>query len=754
MSFKSYDRFFPTQDVVADNGYGNMIALPLQGKARGKGNSVFVDGEFNPHKDQWRFLSGVRKTSMEDVQRVLAAAEDGPLGGLAKLDAESAEGGPSLRRKPKIKLSPGDTPLQTTIILESMVHVPKDGLSAKAMDRIRRLAAFSNPEFYRAQAMRQSVFNKPRIIYLGEETDTHIALPRGCKDELVSLLEANGTACSVEDRRRASRGLDITFTGTLHEGQQRAADALLSHDIGVLEAPTGYGKSVIGAYIIGALKAKTLVIVPKGALVSQWRESLERFLDIDEELPELLTKTGRKSRKKRSVIGQIGAGKNVPSGIVDVALFQSLFEKGDVKGEKAVKPIVEDYDLVIFDECHFISAANPEAVMRAVNARNVYGLSATPKRADGVNETIFMHCGPLRHRVRAREQAASQNFKRLLIPRFSNARLDKDEHGLSYNQVLDQISAHERRNEMVVDDVCRAIEEDRTPLVLTKRVEHASALAAQIESKGHRTLLLLGGGTAKSKREKLQQVKDIPDGAAFCIVATVSYVGTGFDEKRLDTLFLAAPVSWEGALAQCVGRLHRDCDGKRDVRVFDYVDVNVPMLERTYKRRLREYERLAYQVASPDDGGPQMTKPLFNSENFLEQFCEDLASAGKSIFISASHLSRTQVRKVLGALSGAVERGVKCTVNVHVANDLAGEKKAVVEMSLNMLREAGCLIVKSDASLSDFAVMDSTVWYGSIPLLGKPNEEACSLRIIDADVAHELANEQVPAAKQRHDCLK
>ena len=741
MSFKSYDRFFPTQDTVAANGFGNLIALPLQGWARRNGNSVFVDDDFNPYKDQWRFLSSVRKTSTADIQRVLGGLRSGPLGSLAKINVNAAEDAAPLRRKAKIKLSPQDTPPKVTIILENMIYIPKAGFAPAAMDRIRRLAAFSNPEFYRAQAMHQSVFKKPRVIYLGEETDTHIALPRGCKDELVSLLEANGTACSVDDRRKASRGLDITFTGKLHESQQRAADALLAHDIGVLEAPTGFGKSVIGAYIIGALKAKTLIIVPKGALVSQWQESLERFLNINEELPELLTKTGRKSRKKRSVIGQVGAGKNIPSGIIDVALFQSLLEKGDIKGEKSAKPIVENYDLVIFDECHFISASNPEAVMRAVSARNVYGLSATPKRADGVNETIFMHCGPLRHKISAREQAAAQDFKRLLVPRFSSARLNSNEPGLSYNQVLDQICPHERRNEMIVEDVCGAIKDSRTPLVLTKRVSHASAIAAQIEARGHLALLLVGGGTAKCKRDKLQEVRNIPEGTPFCIVATVSYVGTGFDEKRLDTLLLAAPVSWEGSLAQCVGRLHRDCEGKTSVRVYDYADVNVPMLERAYKHRLKEYERLAYQVASPDVGGPQMTKPLFNGDSFFAQFCEDMRNTGRSVTISASHLSRAQVRKALGSLSEASERGVSCIVRVHVPKNLAEAKRSAVEQSLSMLREAGWRIVESETPVSDYAVLDSIVWYGGIPFLGKPSEDACSLRIIDADVAHELVNE-------------
>ena len=740
MSFKSYDRFFPAQDIVADGGFGNLIALPLQGLARKKGNTVFVDDSFSPHKDQWRFLSSIRKTSMDDIQRVLSTADEGPLGSLAKTDSDAGGSPSTQRRRAKIKLSPGDTPPNTTIILESMVYIPKKDLSPAAMDKIRRLAAFSNPELYRAQAMRQSVFRKPRIIYLGEETETHLALPRGCKDDLIHLLEANGTAWSIDDRRNASRNLSISFTGALREGQQRAADALLAHNIGILEAPTGYGKSVIGAYIIGALRAKTLVIVPRGALVSQWRESLELFLDINEELPELLTKTGRKSRKKRSAIGQIGAGNNTPSGIVDVALFQSLLEKGDIRGEKAAKPIVEDYDLVIFDECHFISATNPETVMRAVKARNVYGLSATPKRADGINETIFMHCGPLRHRISAREQAASQEFKRFIIPRFSNARLDNDERGLSYNQILDQICTHERRSEMIIADACRAISEGRTPLVLTKRVDHATLLASQIELKGHRVVLLLGADTAKTKREKLRQVREIPDGEQFCIVATVGYAGTGFDEKRLDTLFLAAPVSWEGSLAQCVGRLHRDCEGKSDVRVFDYVDMNVPMLERAYKRRLKEYGRLAYHVASPDDGGPQMAKPLFEADTFFEQFCEDLRSVAKLAFISASHLSRAQVKKMLGPLSEAAERGIKCVINVHAPNDLTKEKRTAIEHSLDMLGRAGCSIVRRDAPCSDFAVLDSIVWYGGIPLLGKSDDIACSLRIIDADVAYELVN--------------
>lgn len=470
MSFESYDRFFPTQSTIPEGGFGNLIALPFQGQVKGNPNAVFVDDAFEPHPDQWRFLSSVPKASLLQVREIVDSAIDGPLGQLAFASRPGRKASePTEFRYTALSLqAPSATsdgfPKIVSVTKANMLYVSKKGLSNKAQNRIRRLAAFGNPEFYRAQAMHQSVYGKHRIIWCGEEDEQSIMLPRGCGQRLTDLAQEQGFACSFDDKRNNGDPIKAEFSGVLRDRQQKAADALLRHEDGILMAPTGFGKTVIGAYIIGRLKMRTLIIVPKTNLVDQWKERLGQFLDIEDDRPLLFTKSGKPSKRKRPVIGQIGGGKNAPSGIVDIATFQSLSTKDDLEIPRA-KPVVVDYDLVICDECHYGAAPNYELVMKSVNASRVYGLSATPKRSDGLERIIYMHCGPVRHRVDPKEQAAEQGFRRILQPRFTRIRLASLEPGASFNQVVESLCGHEARNALIAEDAAGAVKAGRTPQI-------------------------------------------------------------------------------------------------------------------------------------------------------------------------------------------------------------------------------------------------------------------------------------------------
>lgn len=381
LQFKSYDRLFPAQDTLPKGGFGNLIALPFQGKAQEGGNTLFVNEELTPYQDQWAFLSTLHRIAPKELEGYLTQlCGGGELGAL--LETEEQKPWPA-KRKPR-ELARKDFPKQVRLMISNLLYVDKAGFSHKALNAVKRLAAFRNPEFYKKQAMRLPVYNTPRVFDCGHEDQDFLGIPRGCVEALTDLLETHRIPYTLEDQRQAGCKIDVAFCGELRPEQRPAAEALLAHDTGVLSATTAFGKTVVGAYLIGQRKVSTLILVHSSALLEQWKKSLEQFLDVREALPEQPKRRGRKKKIER--IGQVGAGRNTRSGIIDIAIMQSLFE-GD---EKDVKSFVADYGMVLCDECHHVAAFTFEKILREAKARYVYGLSATPVRQDGHQPIIFM----------------------------------------------------------------------------------------------------------------------------------------------------------------------------------------------------------------------------------------------------------------------------------------------------------------------------------------------------------------------------
>jgi superfamily II DNA or RNA helicase len=439
------------------------------------------------------------------------------------------------------------------------------------------LAAFQNPEFYKAQAMRLSTFGKPRIISCCEEYPKHLALPRGCQEELLQVLGELKIKTKVIDERAADNPLLLNFQGTLRPEQQLAADQLIKHDIGVLSASTAFGKTVIGAWLIAQRKVNTLVIVHRRQLMDQWVESLQSFLGL-----------GKKE------IGQIGGGKHKITGTVDVAMIQSLINKG------TVNDLVGNYGHIIVDECHHISAASFEQVIRQAKARFITGLSATVTRQDGHHPIIFMQCGPIRYRVDDRQQAAARSFTHKVIVRRTNfilpSRADNTpEPGIQ--EVYAMLAADLHRNQMIVEDVVEAVHIGRSPVLLTERREHLTYFADTLAGKVKNIIVLSGGMGRKQRILLMDQLKNIPEDEERLIIATGRYLGEGFDDARLDTLFLALPIAWRGTVAQYAGRLHRNYDRKSEVVIYDYVDDQVPVLAGMFGKRKKGYKAIGYELS-------------------------------------------------------------------------------------------------------------------------------------------------------------
>jgi superfamily II DNA or RNA helicase len=586
IGFESYDRFFPSQDTMPKGGFGNLIALPLQHDPRKRGNSVFLDDSLDPIEDQWEFLESVARMPRSAVEELVedASRRGSVVGVRMPLTDDHADEDPWTlppSRKRADKPIQGPLPEKVVVVRSNLLYLDKDGLSSALMNRLIRLAAFQNPEFYAAQAMRLSTFGKHRIISCAEEFPRHLAFPRGCMDDLRTFLDSHEILVDIQDERYEGNAIEAQFVGQLSAEQEKVAAKIADSDDGVLSAPTGFGKTVLGAWLIGRRRTNTLVLVHRTALMEQWRQQLATFLGL--ELKD---------------IGVIGGGPKRVTGIIDIGMMQSLQRKGEVKD------LVGDYGQVIVDECHHVSAFTFERIMREVKAKYVFGLTATPIRKDGHHPIIFMQCGPIRERIHPRRATAERPFEHNVLLRPTTFSLEPSGEELTVQEVYGALVTDTARNAQIVHDVTASMADCRCPLILTERVQHLTILSDALGKELKHVIVLRGGMGKKQRRIAMATLAAIPDDEPRVILATGRYLGEGFDDARLDTLFLAMPISWKGTLQQYVGRLHRLHHDKTEVRVYDYVDPRIPMLMRMLDKRLRGYRALGYSI---DNG--QMTIP-------------------------------------------------------------------------------------------------------------------------------------------------
>jgi superfamily II DNA or RNA helicase len=578
LGMDSYDRLFPSQDTMPRGGFGNLIALPLQHGPRQEGNSVFLDDDLMafPDEQQWAHLASIERIDALTVERIASdASRAGSVVGVRTADAADDEDAAPWTRPPSgrarsLRITE-PLPDRVSAVLTQRLFVAKAGLPSLLLNQIKRIAAFQNPEFYKKQNMRLSTALTPRVISCAEDLPQHVALPRGCRTDLAELLRGLGVALDIVDERVTGEPLALHFLGTLSPVQDQAARALLAHECGVLVAPPGFGKTVVGAFLVAARACNTLVLVHRKPLLDQWRAQLAVFLGIDSK-----------------EIGQIGAGKRDPTGRIDVAMIQSLVRR------ESVADLVAGYGQVIVDECHHLPAVSFERVLASAKARYVTGLTATPQRRDGRHPITQMQLGPVRFTVNAKAQASQRPFEHRLIVRETRFRPSTAAADGGIQGLYGALAQDETRNAMILNDVIGALAEGRSPILLTERKDHLQYFASKLQPFARHLVVLQGGMGAKASRNARDQLAAIPATEERLLLATGRYIGEGFDDPRLDTLFLALPVSWKGTLVQYTGRLHRLHPGKRDIRIFDYVDRDVPMLLRMFEKRLRGYRAIGY----------------------------------------------------------------------------------------------------------------------------------------------------------------
>lgn len=717
ISFKSYDRFFPNQDTLPEGGLGNLVALPLQGNARKNGNSVFVNEYFEPFRDQWEYLLNISKFSVFALEDILKqTANILPLGDLSKTSESKPWEVPVTA-----KIEKSDFSSEIVITQSNMLYIPLSQLSSKVLNHLRRIASFRNPEFYSKQALRLSTYQTPRIISCADLTDEYLALPRGCEDAVITLLKEKKVAYRLEDETNHGRAITIHFNGILRENQQKAVNALALYNTGVLSATTAFGKTVTAIGLIAKHGVNTLILVHTKALLDQWEQRIEQFLAIDE-VPEL--EEGKRKRKKDiSPIGTLSSTGNKLHGIIDIALMQSCISDGEVK------PFVKDYGLVIADECHHVSAVSFEQILKTVNARYVYGLTATPIRKDGHQPIIFMQCGPIRYNADAKAQMQNQTFQRLLVPRFTPFRPVSGED-LSFTKVVQQLAEDEYRNLFIVKDVIEALKEGRSPIILTSRTAHVGILAELLKPHCPNVITLVGSESTKEKRQKMERLQSIPLSEPLIIVATGKYVGEGFDYARLDTLFLVSPVAWKGIVAQYAGRLHREFEGKQDVQIYDYIDIRVPVCESMYRKRLKGYASIGYRIRNNEifDSLFPTTDLIYDGLNFASPFVSDLSQSKRSVVISCPKVRIGRQTQIAERLIDMVANGIQIVLYTKEEND----------DTLRLQYQGISVITINHLSLHAAIIDKSTIWYGSVNILGFHSAEDNLIRFKNPEIATTL----------------
>lgn len=467
--------------------------------------------------------------------------------------------------------------------------------------------------------------------------------------------------------------------------------------------------------------------------MNNWIEDLEKFLKIDEKLPEYQTPTGR-VKKRKSIIGQLCAKHNSISNIIDVAMIPSLGKNDEIN------PLVKNYGMIIMDECHHGASSTAMGVLREVNAKYVYGLTATPKRDDGQEQKIFMYLGPIRYRYTAKDRARQQQIAHYIIPRFTRL-IDVNAKSMKINDAYKAVRTSEIRNQQIINDVTMCLKNGRTPLVLTKFKDHAAYLYEHLKNAADHVFLLQGGVSTKRQDLLRKEMKLVPAEKSIILVAIGQYIGEGFNYPRLDTMMLTIPIAWQGNVEQYAGRLHRDYDGKNEVVIYDYVDSHIRVLEKMYHKRLRAYKKMGYDLRSTDKilQPYQKTNAIFDKTSYMEIYENDVLSAQQEIIISSPRISTRKILKIIQLLKGVQERGVKITIATLQSCEWPSSQREKVDCQIRTLINSGIDVKLFSHMHEHYAIFDKhIVWYGSMNLLSNEKEDDSMMRLDSKEIAQEL----------------
>lgn len=726
-SFQYYDRLFPTQDDISDKGFGNLIALPLQGDALHNANSAFIDENWNAYPNQFDVLFSCRKLSKEFVETRLAewSLSDTNIFG-------EIENFKPWELNQEFHMEDVDGVMKITrangVVIETV------NLKPRIQNQLRRMVAFQNPVFWKNRGMGKSNYNTPQWIYLGEDyKNLYLTLPRGIYEKLIHKLKESNIPYQVDDERVKGKNINVSFCGNLRNSQQDALKKMLSYDDGILIAATSFGKTVVCSAMIAEKKVNTLIVVNRIALVEQWKESLYEFLDIEEELPTLLAKSGKK-KKAKEIIGTLYNSHDSLGGIMDIAMVGSLCKKGDFHS------LLHSYGMVVFDECHHVASDTYVNLLKEIRTKCVYGVSASEKRTDKLEKKNFLLVGPVRFRYTEAQQAADSGIKRLVFPRFTRAvSLRGNNQTKNSNEAYDLLRNNESRNKQIITDVVEAVKNGRTPVVLSRYKDHISHIAEELKQYVRNVFLMTGDNSKKENAEIKHKMENVPREDSLVLCATGGLVGEGFDFPRLDTLFLATPISAEEVTKQYAGRLNRKYNGKQNSVIYDYIDRHITMFENMYIKRLKAYKTLKYEIVSDATYYPETKNSIFDNETYQYPFEADLQNAKHSIVISSPYISRNRVYQVIDLLKEKQVNGIEITIITNDSEVYNTEDSTGWLIDQIKMKEIGYHVITHSDAVEHFAIIDKEIiWYGNMNILGRINVEDRMMRIKSIEVAAEL----------------
>ena len=677
LSFDSFDRMFPNQDVLPKGGFGNLIALPFQGEAYHQGRTVFVDEYFQPYEDQWRYLQEIQRVSTAKVALLIQEEL-----GKQELDKE------------------------LKVVLSNMIQLEKSSVTPKTLFFLKNMASFSNPEFYLKQTMRQPTYQIPERMYLFGESDHYLWLPRG----LLYPLQDKFKQVSVEDRRKVQRSIRVEFKGELTFEQELALSDMISKENGLLHAETGFGKTVLGAALISERKTKTIILVHNRQLLDQWLDRLNHFLTFEEEEATRYTASGRE--KVIGYVGQYGGTKKWLSELVDVVMIQSLFKLENSQS------LLDKYEMMIVDECHHVSALMFEKVVAQFRGKYLYGLTATPERKNGHEPIVFQRIGEILHTAGKRETSFARQLQ-LRFTSFGHLEIEKTKAS-NFIQLSDWIATDSARNQMILKDILDQVAEGRNILVLVNRIQQIDVFEKLLKEKEVDDFYIISGKTKVRERTSLLETLEQLD-KGFVLLSTGKYIGEGFDLPQLDTLILAAPFSWKNNLIQYAGRIHRNYKDKSLVRIFDYVDIHVPYLEKMFQKRQVAYRKMDYCVIEGEE--KQFVYVDSRYENVLR---EDLAGERQECMLILPYVHQT---KLMNFLKEFRISQIEICIPETVAN-----KSWLYQLKSKKIKVS---FTQSKIVTPILLVNKTIVWYGAMPLLGKVDEMTI-LRLESANIVSEL----------------
>ena len=731
-SFIYYDRIYPNQDKT--NNLGSLVALPLQGKALLNGNSAFVDEDWNAYYNQFKVLFETRKISEDEVKKFIYDYH------IEKTNGKGFTNGYNEKRKKPWekdeKFYSEDVIEKMSIVLSNGIYIDSLNIMPRLQNQIRSMAAFNNPIFFKNLRLGFSNYNNASVIYLGKDIDGYISIPRGLLEQLESKIKQAKIEYIIKDKRKIGKPIRVLFNGELSAEQKDASNKLLSFDNGILYATVAFGKTVLSAYLIAKRRISTLIIVNNTNLLEQWKDSLYKFLSIDEEIPTYKTKTGR-LKNRNEIIGILGNGKNTLNGIIDIAMDSSLVNRDDLDN------ILDKYGMVIYDECHHVSSNTAISVLEAVKSKYVYGLTGTLKRSDRLEKIVTLLVGPIRYTYSAKQRALKQGIGHYVVPRYTNVVEIRDKKS-SINDEYELISNSEIRNNMIINDVKKCIEENRTPLIITKYKKHAELLFEKVKKFADYSYIIYGDNGVKENKEIRNKLKELSPSSTLILVATSQMISEGFDYPRLDTLFLTVPFSIDSSrLEQSLGRINRDYHNKKEVIVYDYIDSHIEIFNKMYTKRLKIYKKNAYEVKN-ELSIKQTTNYIFDGEEYSEHFERDIIEANKSIIISCYEIDIIKVRRLLDLLQPRLEHGVLVYVVVpSIDNNLFIDDSVLME-SISILQKSGIEVIQKDDNFENYAIIDDEIlWHGNINLLGKDDYYSTMVRIIDKKACEEVKYKSV-----------